>query len=85
MYYYWCRGLESNQRPPAFQTGTLPTELPLQILGPQGEFIAAPGDTETYEMVGNQGFEPHMPEKAADLQSTAVANAARYPLMLLEI
>lgn len=29
-------------------------------------------------MVGSQGFEPRMPE-AADLQSTAVTNAARYP------
>lgn len=26
----WCRGLGSNQRPPAFQAGTLPTELPLR-------------------------------------------------------
>lgn len=30
-------------------------------------------------LVGSQGFEPRMPE-ASDLQSDAVANAARYPL-----
>jgi len=29
-------------------------------------------------MVGSQGVEPRMPE-AADLQSAAVTNAARYP------
>ena len=30
-------------------------------------------------MVGSQGVEPRMPE-AADLQSAAVTNAARYPI-----
>ena len=33
-----------------------------------------------HEMVGSQGIEPRMPE-ATDLQSAAVTNAARYPIL----
>lgn len=64
----WLRGQDSNLRPPGYGPGKLPTAPPRKGI----------------KLVGDQGFEPRVPE-ATDLQSAAVANAARHPKLLTPV
>lgn len=69
----WCLELESNQRPPDFQSSTLPTELSKHMVGREGleppmyltsrvySPLRSPNFATYRQMVLQVGFEPTTP------------------------